>query len=416
MSRADLLIRPLTGDDDPDALFDLRCRAFGPATAAGREQWLADVVPVVADGRFLAAFDGGRLIAAARFYDMTQWWAGRSLPMAGVAGVMVAPEDRGRGAGRAIMAAVLSLIADRGYPLSALHPATMPLYRSLGWEVAGFLDTVRVPTRSLRWPHAGSAAGSQGGGAQGPPAGLRRAGPKDASALLGVLARAHEASRDCGPNLRDEPTVRRWLSDEDAYVYLAQDGALAYRWRHGTQQILVDLAVSQSERTCRGLWEIVGSHASMAATVRARAAPTDPVWWLTAEPDVELARRTPWMLRIVDAPAAVAGRGFPAAARAAETLLLEDAERPGNAGLWRLEVSGGRGTLLPAAWGAAGLPGQGPGTGAPLALGARGFAALFAGVPVAALRRSGLADGGDPRADAGLDAVFGARAYLLDYF
>ena len=32
--------------------------------------------------------------------------------------------------------------AERGYPLSALYPATMPIYRSLGWELAG---------REVRW-------------------------------------------------------------------------------------------------------------------------------------------------------------------------------------------------------------------------------------------------------------------------
>ena len=39
---------------------------------------------------------------------MRQWWYGRAVPMAGVAGVKVAPEDRGRGVGRAVMTALPS--------------------------------------------------------------------------------------------------------------------------------------------------------------------------------------------------------------------------------------------------------------------------------------------------------------------
>ena len=53
---------------------------------------------------------------------------------------------------------------------------------------------------------------------------------------------------------------------------------------------------------------------------------------------------------------------------------------------------------------------------APLALGARGLAALYAGTPVATLRRAGLADGGSPAADAALDGAFAATPFMLDGF
>jgi hypothetical protein len=52
----------------------------------------------------------------------------------------------------------------------------------------------------------------------------------------------------------------------------------------------------------------------------------------------------------------------------------------------------------------------------PLELGARGLAALYAGTPVAALRRAGLASGGSPAADAALDGAFAATPYMLDSF
>ena len=60
--------------------------------------------------------------------------------------------------------------------------------------------------------------------------------------------------------------------------------------------------------------------------------------------------------------------------------------------------------------------GASPGEQAPLALGARGLAALYAGTPVATLRRAGLADGGSPAADAALDGAFAATPFMLDGF
>ena len=53
---------------------------------------------------------------------------------------------------------------------------------------------------------------------------------------------------------------------------------------------------------------------------------------------------------------------------------------------------------------------------AALTLGPRGFAALYAGTPLATLRRAGLAAGGDPGGDAALDAAFGADPFMLEFF
>ncbi len=156
----------------------------------------------------------------------------------------------------------------------------------------------------------------------------------------------------------------------------------------------------------------MASHASIAERVRALLAPDDPVAWLTREAELDLAERTPWMLRVLDAPAAIAARGFPAAAVATAVLQLDDPQLPANSGRWTLEVSGGKGTLSPSR-----TDNHGPvPSAAPVSLGARGFAALFAGVPLPTLRRAGLAAGGDPATDDALDCAFAGPAFLLDYF
>ena len=101
-------------------------------------------------GRCLGAFDGDQLVGSALYHDLRQWWHGRPVPMAGVAGVQVAPEYRGRGVGRTVTTAIAQLMTERGYPLSVLYPATMTIYRSLGWEIAGHLHEAVLPAPAWR--------------------------------------------------------------------------------------------------------------------------------------------------------------------------------------------------------------------------------------------------------------------------
>jgi GNAT superfamily N-acetyltransferase len=401
-----LEIRPLRQDDDLDAEVELRRQAFGPMDDAERDRTLMVAVESVAAGRHIGAFDGQRLIGAARYLDMRQWWHGRRVPMAGVSGVKVAPEARGRGVGKALMTALLRAIADRGYPVSVLYPATTPIYRSLGWELAGGQYQATVPARSL-----GALVPPDVGTLPKAPA-MRRAGPDDAAEVIEIIGAAHEAARHCGPATRDIGDVRRWLSDPHLFRYLARDGFLAYRWHDGHHELLVDLAVASSAQTTREIWSVVASHASIAQRVRAVLAPDDPLAWLTREADVGLAERTRWMLRILDAPAAIAARGFPGAAAVSSVLQLADPQLPSNAGRWLLEVSGGTGILSPFRTDdRAPVPPV-----VPVSLGARGFAALFAGTPLPTLRRAGLAAGGEPGTDDALDCAFAGTAFLLDDF
>jgi len=318
-------IRALHPGDDLDAQIDLAERAFGIRPPAVRESWRRELSVLIAAGRCFGAFAGGRPAGAARFHDMRQWWHGRAVPMAGIGGVAVAPEDRGRGIGRQLVTSVLAEVAARGYPLSVLYPATMPLYRSLGWELAGARYSAVIPGRSLRSLASPDAAvappgarvvsaetlASAGGSPGGAGPAFRRAGPGDAEAVNSVIGRVHEAARDCGPITWDADAVRRSLADQGTYHYICDDGYLAYHWRNENDEIFVQRAYGLSPATVRALWALVASHTSVAGTVRACVGPADPFWWLTREPDAGLSVSYMWMFRVVDAPAAIAARGFP---------------------------------------------------------------------------------------------------------
>jgi hypothetical protein len=205
--------------------------------------------------------------------------------------------------------------------------------------------------------------------------------------------------------------------DWEQYVDLAPDGFLGYRWYHGHDTIFVERVVASSAATTRALWALAASNSTVAETVRAQVGPSDPLWWMLREQDANIAERESWMLRVLDAPAAIAGRGFPATDLAVPLLITDDL-RPANAGRWDLTVRAGEGRLSRSRTDtpSASPAGSSPGAQAPLALGARGLAALFAGTPVATLRRAGLADGGSPDADAAFDGAFAATPFMLDGF
>ena len=93
---ADLEIRPLTPDDDPEAQLDLAERAFGILPADQRERRLRWLPGQMASGRNLGAFAGRQAAASATFHDMRQWWHGRQVPMAGVAASWWRPSTAAR--------------------------------------------------------------------------------------------------------------------------------------------------------------------------------------------------------------------------------------------------------------------------------------------------------------------------------
>jgi predicted acetyltransferase len=373
--------------DDLDAARDLWIRAFGPR--GGDDGWRAPMLVTIAEDRMLGVYDGARLAATGFYHAFEQWWHGRAVPMGGVAAVCVAPEHRGRGVGRRLTNALIERMD--GLPLSALYPATAPVYRSAGYEHAGARYRLTLepgPLRTLT-PE---------------PVGVREAGPHDTAQVGELLRRLHAEARHSGPIDRGESHLRGLLAADDVFTYLADDGFLAYGWDGGNERLTVYRCVAGSAETARALWAVVGSGSSIARTVSAYVAPDDPLLWLLRDRSADDLRRDNWMLRVLDAPAAVDARGFPPGVSVDVPLLVEDLHRPANAGGWHLTVADGKGRLERA-------PERDDATRLP----ARGLAALYAGIPMATLRGAGIA-AGPVAADPLLDAAFRANPFMLDYF
>ncbi len=376
-------IRDLTVDDLDDVLA-VRARAFGGARSDWREREHALMVA----HRSLGVVSGGRVVAAARILPMRQFWGGRLVSMSGIGGVAVAPEERGRGLGSLLMRAVVGRARELGDAVSALYPATVSVYRRLGWEYVGAQHRVSIPAEALRGLRSGDAR-------------VVPATPDDAPVVVATVRAVHERDGTSGPLAHTEEETRHLLGNADAFSYRCEDGFCSYRWEG--DDLLVRELTAGSTASARALWSVVGSGSSTAGTVHAYVSPRDPVPLLLDAPVKTEALEERWMLRLLDVGAAIAARGFPAGVGCEVALAVEDAQLPDNAGDWLLRVESGRGELV------AGGPGG-------VRLNARGIAAMYAGVPLSALRIAGLATGGQADDDAALDAAFAGVPYLLDYF
>lgn len=375
--------------DDLDAALDVRSRSFGPLSSSDVDQWKAMVTRAVGAGRQLATYEGGTVVATARINSFGQWWGGRRLPMAGIGGVVVAPERRGSGVGVALMEAVVARARSLGFTLSALYPATVAPYRRTGYELAGVRRVVDLSTDALRR-------------IPGPDVALRRGAAGDAEEMVRLLGAPLRERRDSGPFDWEPAEVAVDLEDDEVLNYLGEDGALSYGFAGDRFQ--VHAIGAASPETLRALWRLVGSGSSVQATTRVALGPKDPLFWMLSDNELSVRSTQWWMLRLLDTAAAVAERGFPVGLSLEVPLSLTDPLDRDASGAYVLAVSGGRGALRRV---------EGPGG---VALGPRGMAALFAGTPVATLRATGLAEGGEPSEDGLLDAAFAATPFMTDYF
>ena len=378
-------VRLLT-DADAAPAWALSQLAFG---------WLDRPAPATLEGQTVVGAEGeDGLVGMARLRSYEQWWGGRPVPMGGIASVAVHPHARGRGTAGALMRELLVLMRARQQPVSTLFPTAPGIYRSLGWEVVGSLDDTVLPTSALR------AAGDPGR------ARVRSAGPADVPAIAELY---DEYARDTGGLLTrrgpEFPGAPEGVLDHDVVAVAELDGEVAgyttYSRGSGYRQsqLRVWELMSRSPAATAALLRSIGTWDAVATTTSWRG-PTEQIARVlpaTLPPPTSV---QPWMLRIVDAPAAVAARGFEGDADAAFALV--DPQVPEHEGGWRLTVRDGRGQLDRS--GEAGLP----------QLHVRGLALLYAGAArTAGLVRSGLLDRPDPLLD---QAFRGQPPQILDYF
>lgn len=355
MGRSSNEYGPLDSDHDREPLARIMRQAFG-LDAETTLRWLLANQPHARIMRRAGALVGGLI-----HIPMGQFFGGRRVSMTGIAGVAVAPSDRGQGTGTALMHATVRELHRAGVALSALYPATIPLYRRAGYELAGGHHSIRVPAHLVPRSDRGLT--------------VRPLEPGDERAVERAY-RAHAATRpgwlDRGEYIWQR--VRHGRDDADIHGFVVEgrkqiEGYLFYRIddvrRPGYEVRITDMVATTPDAIHQLLGFLAG-HRSLARSIVWHGSATDAFVHLVPERGCESTLLETWMLRLIDVPRALGERGYPRAVKARLDLRVSDEVVRANSGNLVLDVSDGQARVRPG----------GRGT---LALDVRALASLYSG-------------------------------------
>lgn len=284
----------------------------------------------------------GRVAGGLTVQRMGMSFGARCVPMAAVRVVGVAPEHRSKGVGAALMDGVVRQSFNGGLPLSSLYPATLPVYRRAGYELAGSRTSYRYPMGSI--------------GRLERTLDVREATPDDRP----IIERLYHKRllRSPGNVDRNDWAWQRVLSpglwSPKTYGYIVEKNGVPLGYVYFAQKPggnITDNTISvadfawESADAGKTLLSMLADHRSMAVAIEFPGAPADPLTLLMNENAAERITRFDWMLRIVDLKKAIEGRGYFPDRGAELHLKIDDPTIPENCGKFVVTIAGGRGTV-----------------------------------------------------------------------
>jgi len=353
----------------------------------------------VGHDRLRVVVENGNVVGGLAAYRLSQFFGGASVPVAGIAGVGIAPDARGRGLAKSMLNKTLGELRaasppeSDGAPLAGLYASTTTLYRACGFEQAGTAMYFSAPLASF-------PRGDRVLVCTALPPKIHE--PLHAS--YDVRARAWTGHLDRTPAIW-ERLVDPY--DDVAYAYVVDGGYIVFQQRSKPDSLHFRVVVRDVTMTTRASAQrILGflhDLRSLADEIVWRGVNADPLLSLLPEQTHTVKRHERWMLRVLDVERALAMRGWPKM-RAEVHLAVHDAHIAENAGRFVLSLDDGRGEAK--------RGGRGDVT-----LDVRALAALYSGFQTPyALRAAGLLDG-DGDSLATLAAIFaGPEPWCADHY
>ncbi|MFH8368397.1 GNAT family N-acetyltransferase [Streptomyces sp. NPDC018031] len=300
-------------------------------------------------GRWLAAYEGPRCVATLRGLALdVSVPGGAALPAAGVSSLSVVPTHRRRGLMKALMTHALRAAAARGEAAAVLHSAEYPVYGRYGFAPVTRHGGFAVDVTAAR----GLRPGPVGTGE------LRHASMEDIRRWGPALFDRARRTRPGAVSRSDRHWLRRTGGtapaeadrvEPTAVVHHDADGRpsglLLYRvdgkWTDGVPDstLTVSDLIATTPEALRALWGHLLALDWIRRIEVPDAAPDDPLPLLLV--NARAVRPLPgpadclW-LRLLDLPAALAARTYPAAG----ALVLQVADEGGYVGgRWRLDAA-----------------------------------------------------------------------------
>lgn len=348
-------VHPPRNDADLDRFLEISGDAF--VVSAEHAQAYANAI---GHDQFRLVRRGNDIVGGLALIRMGQFFGARAVSMAGVAAVAAAAPYRAQGIASTALRRTLAELREEGLPLSTLYPATVALYRSVGYELAGAGLEIRLPLSRLDVRERSLEA--RPATADDEPA-IRNLYRTIAEQTPGHLDRGAFCWRRVH-NYRGDPTQGFVVTDGGTLVgymfLLTQPQPTGY-----ANVRVVDLAAA-TPAAHRQLLTLLADYRSNRDSILLRGSLNDPLLIHLAEEVYEADMRNLWMLRIVHVANALQARGYPPGLQAELHLQVTDDVLPANNGTYVLRVKDGQATV----------EGGGRGT---LKADIRGLAAMYSG-------------------------------------
>ena len=316
-------------------------RAFGASLPTDEE--LAVSREITEFDRTLAFFDGPEIVATAGIFSYEITVPGGALPCGGVTRVGVLSTHRRRGLLTAMMRRQLDDMHERGEPLAALYASEAPIYGRFGYGLATYQAAVEIERSRAVFAKKLSGSG--------------RLAMVAVPAAVAAFTRVWDQARRHQPGMLglDE----RWMRNQLADLELHREGASPhYRVLYQTDDnpsgfaiyrikldwdasgpngaLRLEMLVAATAEAYAALWRHV-LDVDLMARVSAEMRPVDePLRFLLADSRQPKTRIEDGLwLRLVDVPAALAGRRYAVAGRL--VFRVHDAFCPWNDGSYQLD-------------------------------------------------------------------------------
>ena len=330
-----------------------------PANAAFGEALPPDAfahgIRLLEPDRLIGAMEGGTWVGTAAAYSFRLTLpGGGEVDAPGITEVGVAPSHRRRGILRRMMTWLLDQAAERGEPVAILWASESAIYQRFGYGIGTLQSAFDIERSRVRFIRPIEPAGR-----------MRMVEREEAIELIPPV---YETLRRRTPGAISRNERKwvdellfdaEWMQRGNGPKYMAVleldgqvRGYVLYRvlsqWEdRGPNNVVLAMEVIGLDHAAeRTIWSWV-MDLDLAGHVRGWRGPVPhPLMLELTEPRrMGLTIREGLQLRIVDVRRALEARGYTAAG--ALTIELTDADRPANAGRWRLEAEMGGTTVRP---------------------------------------------------------------------